>query len=57
VSKTRSANEQLDILIRGVESGDEKTRANMEAELRQRLSESARDGRPMRIYCGFNHAI
>ena len=29
MSTTRSANEQLDILMRGVEFGDETTRANM----------------------------
>jgi tyrosyl-tRNA synthetase len=54
MSKTRSAKEQLDILMRGVEFGDETTRAHMEAELRQRLIESERDGRPLRIYCGFD---
>jgi tyrosyl-tRNA synthetase len=40
--------------MRGGEFGDEKTRAAMEAELRQRLSESERDGRPLRVYCGFD---
>jgi len=54
MSKTRDANEQLDILMRGVEFGDAKTRAAMEAELRQRLVESERDGRPLRVYCGFD---
>ncbi len=46
--------EQLAILMRGVEFGDETTRTNMEAELRQRLTESARENRPLRVYCGFD---
>lgn len=46
--------EQLAILMRGVEFGDETTRTNMEAELRLRLSESARDNKPLRVYCGFD---
>ena len=50
----RPVEDQLTILIRGVEFGDEVTRANMEADLRQRLVESAREGRPLRIYCGFD---
>ena len=50
----KSVNEQLSILMRGVDFGDETTRANMEVELRTRLAESARDGRPLRVYCGFD---
>jgi len=50
----RPVEEQLAILMRGVEFGDEITRVNMETELRQRLGESMREGRPLRIYCGFD---
>ena len=50
----RPVEEQLAILMRGVEFGDELTRVNMETELRQRLGESVREGRPLRIYCGFD---
>jgi tyrosyl-tRNA synthetase len=50
----RSAKEQLAILMRGVEFGDEAIRVNMEAELAERLAESARDGHPLRVYCGFD---
>ena len=46
--------EQMLILMRGVEFGDEQTRTNMEKELRGRLEESRRDGRPLRVYCGFD---
>jgi tyrosyl-tRNA synthetase len=49
-----SVPEQLAILMRGVEFGDETTRVNMENELRQRLVESLRDGKPLRVYCGFD---
>ena len=50
----RPVDEQLAILMRGVEFGDEITRVNMEAELRERLAESAAAGRPLRVYCGFD---
>lgn len=46
--------EQLPILMRGVDFGDAQTYKNMEAELRQRLSESVTTGRPLTIYCGFD---
>src|SRR5512136_1457130 len=54
MSTTRSPNEQLHILMRGVEFGDETTRANMAAELQQRLIESERNALPLRVYCGFD---
>ena len=46
--------EQMVILMRGVEFGDVQTRANMEKELRDRLEESRRERRPLRVYCGFD---
>jgi tyrosyl-tRNA synthetase len=46
--------EQLTILMRGVDFGDNTTRTNMETELRSRLAEAEREGRPLRIYCGFD---
>lgn len=46
--------EQMAILMRGVEFGDEKTRVNMEKELRARVSESCEESRPLRVYCGFD---
>jgi tyrosyl-tRNA synthetase len=50
----RPVDEQVAILMRGVDFGDAQTRVNMEAELRQRLAESLRDDRPLRVYCGFD---
>lgn len=46
--------EQMAILMRGVEFGDDRTRTNMEAELRLRIEESRKSGRPLRVYCGFD---
>ena len=40
--------EQMRLLMRGVEYGDEQIRAAMEQELRERLAE----GRPLRVYLG-----
>ncbi|MBM4459941.1 MAG: tyrosine--tRNA ligase [Chloroflexi bacterium] len=54
MSTFRPVDEQLAILMRGVEFGDEIMRVNMEAELRARLAESRATGRPLRIYCGFD---
>jgi tyrosyl-tRNA synthetase len=50
----QSVDEQLAILMRGVEFGDDTIRSNMEIELRSRLAESARDGKALRVYCGFD---
>lgn len=42
--------EQIAVLMRGTEFGDEQTRANMERELAARLAED----RPLRVYCGYD---
>ena len=42
--------EQMAILMQGVEFGDEGIREVMEGELRARLAE----GRPLRVYCGYD---
>jgi tyrosyl-tRNA synthetase len=46
--------EQLAILMRGAEFGDEQIRERMEEELRERLGEAAKSGRPLRVYCGYD---
>ncbi len=46
--------EQVAILMRGAEFGDEQTKKNMREELRERLTEAAKTGRQLRIYCGFD---
>lgn len=42
--------EQMAVLMRGTEYGDEQLRASMERELRARLEED----RPLRVYCGYD---
>ena len=46
--------EQLDILMRGVEYGDPQTYEHMRGELKERLQESAKTGKPLRVYCGYD---
>jgi len=46
--------EQMAILTRGAEFGDEQTKEHMREELRERLIESEKAGRPLRIYCGYD---
>jgi tyrosyl-tRNA synthetase len=46
----KSIDEQMAILMQGVEFGDEQIKETMAAELRERLAE----GRPLRIYCGYD---
>src|SRR5512143_1737986 len=46
----RPVDEQMQILMRGVDFGDDHTHKVMEAELRTRLAED----RPLRVYCGFD---
>jgi len=50
----KRVDEQLAILMRGAEFGDEQTKAHMTAELRERLVESDKTGCPLRIYCGYD---
>ncbi len=49
-----SIDEQLAILMRGVEYGDPQIYEHMREELRERLEESARTGKPLRVYCGYD---
>jgi tyrosyl-tRNA synthetase len=46
----RPVDEQLAILMQGTEFGDEEIGRVMQNELRERLAE----GRPLRVYCGFD---
>ena len=47
---TLSLDEQVALLMQGTEYGDDQLKAAMAAELRERLKE----GRPLRVYCGFD---
>ncbi len=45
---------QLALLMRGAEFGDEQIKEHMQEELRERLIESQKSGRPLRVYCGYD---
>jgi tyrosyl-tRNA synthetase len=47
-------NEQVELLMQGTEYGDEGLRRTMENELRQRLIDAEKEGRKLRIYCGYD---
>jgi len=47
-------NEQVELLMQGTEYGDEKLKETMANELRQRLLEAAKKGRPLHVYCGYD---
>jgi len=46
--------EQVAILMRGAEFGDEQIKDHMRAELRERMIEAEKIGRPLRVYCGYD---
>lgn len=46
--------EQVDILMSGVEYGDPQTKQAMTRDLRERLIQAEKDGRPLRVYCGYD---
>ncbi|HEX8990932.1 MAG TPA: tyrosine--tRNA ligase [Anaerolineales bacterium] len=46
--------EQVELLMQGTEYGDETLRNAMATELRQRLQDSQKEGRPLRVYCGYD---
>ncbi len=47
-------NEEVEILMQGTEYGDDNLRKTMETELRQRLLEAEKEGRKLRVYCGYD---
>jgi len=47
-------NEQVELLMQGTEYGDETLAEAMAAELKERLIEAEREGRPLKVYCGFD---
>lgn len=46
--------EQVELLMQGTEYGDEELKKAMNNELRQRLLDAQKEGRPLRVYCGFD---
>ncbi|HEU0291403.1 MAG TPA: tyrosine--tRNA ligase [Anaerolineales bacterium] len=46
--------EQIELLMQGTEYGDDELQKSMTAELRERLELVQKDGRPLRVYCGYD---
>jgi len=46
--------EQVELLMQGTEYGDEDLKKAMTNELRQRLVDAQKEGRPLRVYCGYD---
>ncbi len=46
--------EQVELLMQGTDYGDEDIKKSMTAELRQRLLDSQKEARPLRVYCGYD---
>jgi tyrosyl-tRNA synthetase len=46
--------EQVELLMQGTEYGDEELKKAMTNELRQRLTDAQKQGRPLRVYCGYD---
>ena len=46
--------EQVELLMQGTEYGDEELKKAMTNELRRRLLEAQKEGRQLRVYCGFD---
>lgn len=49
-----SIDEQVTVLMSGAAYGDPQTRENMTKDLRDRLIEAEKAGRPLRVYCGYD---
>jgi tyrosyl-tRNA synthetase len=49
-----SIEDQVKTLMYGAEYGDPKILTNMTAELTQRMKEAKKDGRVLRVYCGYD---
>ncbi len=46
--------EQMALLMQGTEYGDDTLKSTMQRELRERLAQSQAEGRPLRVYCGYD---
>ena len=46
--------QQVELLMQGTEYGDEELKQAMTNELRQRLLDAEREGRSLRVYCGYD---
>lgn len=49
-----SIDDQVALLMQGTEYGDEQLKQAMASELKERLIEAEKTGRPLKVYCGFD---
>ncbi len=52
--KKMTLDEQVAYLMQGAEYGDDQVKAAMTAELKERLEEAHKEGRPLKVYCGYD---
>src|SRR3990172_10061022 len=45
---------QVAVLMQGSDYGDQQIKEMMTKELRQRLTEASKEGRPLEVYCGYD---
>jgi tyrosyl-tRNA synthetase len=50
----RNIEEQVNVLMQGTEYGDDQLKEAMAKELAERLTIVEKEGRPLRVYCGFD---
>ena len=46
--------EQVEVLMSGTAYGDPETKKNMAKDLRERLIQAEKEGRPLRVYAGYD---
>jgi tyrosyl-tRNA synthetase len=49
-----SVDQQVEVLMAGTEYGDPQIKESMTKELRERLIQAEKEGRPLRVYCGYD---
>ena len=46
--------EQVEYLMQGADYGDDEVYQTMRKELTERLAESIKTGKPLKVYCGYD---
>lgn len=54
IRENMTIDQQVSFLMQGTEYGDEELKQAMTNELRQRLIEAGKEGRKLRVYCGYD---
>ncbi len=52
--KKMTIDEQVAYLMQGADYGDDQVKDAMAAELKERLIEAGKEGRPLKVYCGYD---